>query len=866
MGQSSSAGGGAGLTTAALQGTLPAFANSSLWSTGPGLYPYLTHFFPNGVQAVSGVAYSDAGVTPAASGASGAVPVSLVVGGVAQGAATTGANGYYYFALPAGTIDSGAGSSVLAYTTGAGSAADAVTLRSRATGGLTGFDLDRGWLVETADAGLGSLSALNAAYGAAANGTPAASFAPTSQQVTVAATGFVLDAATTRSGALALLSGGAVTQSAGLEVGSLLLAGPGAYVLTSGDNKIGTLAANAGAVSVADAGSLTVGLVGDSAGAASAGVVSTGAVRVSAAGGVTLASGAAVTAGPGSDVVISATGAFTNDAGATAVTVSGGGRWLIYSADPAGDTFGALDSGNTAVWNTPALASVSASGDRYVFGYQPKLTFTTQNASKTYGTDDSAALASDFTVGGLQPGVIGAYLADTAAAVYSGAPTISSTGSTANASVQGGDYTISASVGSVTVGDGYALSIVSSGKLTVNPLPVMLTGSQVYDGAAIAQGSNLQVANLVRGETAALSGTATMAGKDVVAGGEALTSLAGLNLSNPNYTVSGGSGTVDVTPAALTITAVDQSATYGTVHALSGATATGLQGTDAISGVTETFNPGSGPITATTVHTPAASYAITPSAAQGLDLADYDITYASGGRLTVNPLPVMLTGSQVYDGAVIAEGSNLQVANLVQGDTAALGGTATMAGKDVVAGGEALTSLTGLTLSNPNYTLSGGSGTVDVTPAALTVSANSATKPVSAPDPIFTYAITQGSLLSGDVLSGSLTRQPGTLPGRYPILEGTLNNPDYAITFRGAVLTILPSDVAFQPPPTVFQQGPSARAPTFTQTAEPAGVQSFTGSGRSPHDCVADDSDRFCNAPSPANWNVSPQIHFVPGA
>jgi hypothetical protein len=88
-----------GLTTADFQNggaseLAPAFTGFS-GGTG-GLYPYLKSFFPNGVKAISGTAYTDAGVTPAASGAGGAVTVTGLIDGATFGSATTGANGYYY--------------------------------------------------------------------------------------------------------------------------------------------------------------------------------------------------------------------------------------------------------------------------------------------------------------------------------------------------------------------------------------------------------------------------------------------------------------------------------------------------------------------------------------------------------------------------------------------------------------------------------------------------------------------------------------------------------------------------------------------------------------------------------------------------
>ena len=84
-----------------------------LSATGLGLYPYLTTFFPGGVQAASGVAYNDDG-TPLASGVNGAVIVSADANGALLGRATTGANGYYYIFTAAPSLPSG--TDVVAYT------------------------------------------------------------------------------------------------------------------------------------------------------------------------------------------------------------------------------------------------------------------------------------------------------------------------------------------------------------------------------------------------------------------------------------------------------------------------------------------------------------------------------------------------------------------------------------------------------------------------------------------------------------------------------------------------------------------------------------------------------------------------------
>ncbi len=106
-GMPSSNGGSAKITAQFQGGAFPAGFDANVWGTGAGLYPYLKAFYPNGVQAVSGFAYKDAGATIAASGASGAVTVSLDGNGKLLGQVATGANGYYYIPVAAGTIASG---------------------------------------------------------------------------------------------------------------------------------------------------------------------------------------------------------------------------------------------------------------------------------------------------------------------------------------------------------------------------------------------------------------------------------------------------------------------------------------------------------------------------------------------------------------------------------------------------------------------------------------------------------------------------------------------------------------------------------------------------------------------------------------
>jgi hypothetical protein len=203
-GQATSAGSAAsyGLTTGQLQSNYNGFV-SKLNSGGTafgggtgGLYPYLLNFFPNGVQAVSGFAYSDAGSTPLASGAGGAITVGVIANKVSLGTATTGANGYYYIATAAGNVPSG--QSVLAY----GNTPNAATLVTSAGAANTGVNLHGDALAGTTSdtSYLQAITDLSIALTAAAGGnSQALSAVEHANGLYLTATGssFTLDAAAT---------------------------------------------------------------------------------------------------------------------------------------------------------------------------------------------------------------------------------------------------------------------------------------------------------------------------------------------------------------------------------------------------------------------------------------------------------------------------------------------------------------------------------------------------------------------------------------------------------------------------------------------------------------------------------------------
>ena len=374
-------------------------------------------------------------------------------------------------------------------------------------------------------------------------------------------------------GTFQLSNTNATTQSAAITVTNLLLLGTGgSYTLTNVSNAIGTIGANTGTVNVFDSSSLTVGTVGSTIG-----VTTTGAVTLASVGNLTIASTARVIAGSNANVVLSATGNFINSRGSDAISVSGTGRWLVYSAGPDNDVFGALNSNNTAIWNATYPTSVSATGNRYVFALAPVLTVTTTGTfTKTYGDDLTAAVAaSAYTITGLRSGVTNAFLGDTAA-VYSGAPVLTSTGASATADASSTAYSIVAALGSLASNSGYSFSFVNNGTVTVNPATLTFTADAASRGYGDA---NPALSGLVSGfKNGQSEGTfggstwSTLASLTFNVGSYGITG--GLTNASPNYVITQAAGNttaLTINPEVLVATANTASRDYGDANpALSG--------------------------------------------------------------------------------------------------------------------------------------------------------------------------------------------------------------------------------------------------------------------------------------------------------
>ena len=473
--------------------------------------------------------------------------------------------------------------------------------------------------------------------------------------------------------------------------------------------------------------------------------------------GITLATGSTVTGynatAGGTAVTLSADQLFVNNSGSGAVSVNAGAQWLVYSADPTKDTFGVgsiLSSGNIAQWHVSYADIPSTSlpaGNRYLFAYQPTITFTATDLQKTYGTDNTATVASDWTASGYYSGngTGNAFVKDSSTS-YSGTPNVTSLGSGATANVIASPgYIISVDASPVTSANGNAINFQNA-HLLVNALPVTLTPISVTKQYTATTDYTTTPSDLT-----ALS--------QPLAGGDKVTA-ATIAYTNPNYginnktvnasnvAISDGNGgnnysvtlgpnnSSSITKAPLAINAVTDTKVYdGTTSSLLTPQVVGLQ-TPAGHVDSVTLN-GQG-FASKNVLGPNGSilnvssgYAVN----DGNGGNNYSVTL-SGAVGQINPLALSISATRVYNGLTGIGGGLFVINNLIVADSLTLPGSATADSKNVGTYTFSGASPNGLSVgslilggsSADNYTLAKAAGQAVITPASLNLATVTDTK------------------------------------------------------------------------------------------------------------------------------------------
>lgn len=448
----------------------------------------------------------------------------------------------------------------------------------------------------------------------------------------------------------------------------------------------------------------------------------------------------------------------------------------------------------TLTINTPAPFTVALSGTG---GTSPLLTITANNTTMNYG-GKVPALTFSYN----PPNPVGLT-----------APPTCTTTATSTSPVGTYPVTCSGATGP------YTFTYVA-GTVSVTPVPLTIwasNGTMTYGGTPPTI-TPLYV-GLVAGDTAATFTVAPTCSTTIPLTG---TSPVGTYVStcsgavNPNYTISYVAGKVTVNKAALSITAA-VSRPYGSANPSIVPTATGLVNGDTIASLGIAISC----TTTATTSSPVGTYPITCTGPAST--TNYNITYVPG-TLTVTPVTLTVTAnnaSKVYGAPMPTFTATISGFVLGQTTNTVVTGSpilTTTASATSGVGTYTITAALG-TLAAPNYTFAFVNGTLTITPAALTVTANNVTKPYGAavPSPLGASA---AGLVNGDTLASigigcSTTATAASPVGPYPITCSG-NPANYTVSFVAGTLTVTPV-------PLTITANNSTRAvntpnPTFTVT------------------------------------------------
>jgi 6-phosphogluconolactonase (cycloisomerase 2 family) len=401
------------------------------------------------------------------------------------------------------------------------------------------------------------------------------------------------------------------------------------------------------------------------------------------------------------------------------------------------------------------------------------LSVTAANASRFYGDPNPAFTG---TITGIKNG-------DNITASYS---------TTATAASAPGTYPIvPALVDPTGKLSNYTVTALNNGILTVTPAPLTVTAanaSRLYgDPNPVLTGTITGIRN---GDaiTASYSTVATAASS---AGTYAIVPA----LSDPtgklaNYTVVSNNGILTVNPAPLTVATANASRLYGDPNPAFTGTVSGLKNGDII---TATFASAADPTS------PVGSYAIIATLVDpGARLGNYTVI-SSNGILTVTPAPLTATATSAsrlygdpnpaFSGTIsgLKNGDNITATFVSAATAASPVGTYVIAPSFIDPAGRL-----------GNYTVS-SSGTLTVTPAPLTASANNATRLYGNANPIFTGTIS--GLKNGDNITESFTSAgPASPVGTYAIVPALVDPTgkagNYTVTFSNGTLTVTPAPLS----------------------------------------------------------------------
>ncbi len=335
--------------------------------------------------------------------------------------------------------------------------------------------------------------------------------------------------------------------------------------------------------------------------------------------------------------------------------------------------------------------------------------------------------------------------------------------------------------------------------------------------------------------------------------------------SSLGYGFTYASGNLAITPAPLTVTANSMNRSYGSINPALGVSYNGFKLGQDQSVLGGTLNLS----TAATQASDVGNYAINVG---GYTNGNYTVGHIAG-NLAINPASLTVTAdnqSRLYGSANPALTASYSGFVLGQ-DESILGGSLTLSTPAVASSNVGSYAITASGLSSTNYTISHVGGLLDVTPAALTVTADNKSRLYGASNPTFTasysgFVLGQDESVLGGALDLSTPAVASSNVGNYGITASGLTSSNYDITHVDGDLEINPA------PLTV-----AAQNVTYTEgSTPPAYTALYSGFVLGHNQSVLGGSLQFSASPvvsGPGLYQISPlgltssnyQVQFVDG-
>ena len=419
------------------------------------------------------------------------------------------------------------------------------------------------------------------------------------------------------------------------------------------------------------------------------------------------------------------------------------------------------------------------------------LTITANSVTRVYGASDPALGVS---YSGFVNGETSSVLGGTLSVVDSDAAPTTGVGSYAGVITASGQTSTN-----------YTITYVA-GNLTVTPAPLTITAngvSRVYGAADPALG--VSYSGFVNGETSSvLGGTLSVVDSDAApttAVGSYTGVITASGQTSTNYTITYVAGNLTVTPAAAHDHGQQRDAVYGASDPALGVSYSGFvngETSSVLGGTLSVVDADAAPTTAV------GSYAGVITAS-GRTSTNYTITYVAG-NLTVTPAALTITANNVTrvygasDPALGVELLGLREWRDVQRAGWYVVGCRLGCGPDD-RGRQLRRRDYGLRQTSTNYTITYVAGNLTVTPAPLTITANSVSRVYGASDPAL--GVSYSGFVNGEtssVLGGTLSvvdsdAATTTGVGSYTgvITASGQTSTNYTITYVAGNLTVTPA-------------------------------------------------------------------------